>query len=436
MNSQTVLPRIVVVGGGAGGLELVTRLGKKLGRKGKAHITLIDRSTTHFWKPLLHELAVGTMDEGIDAVSYRGHAVANGYHFRVGTMTDIDRLNRQVVLAPMCDDEGAEFLPSTRIDYDYLVLALGSISNDFGTPGVKEHCIFLDSPKQAYRFRNKLLNAFLRIQRLPQAGDNVRIAIIGGGATGVELSAELHHAAAEFHNYGFSAVTREHLKVTLIEGGPRILPALPERISQAAHKELIELGVEVKLNTAVVSAEAKVLHTKDGEDIASDLIVWAAGIKVPDFLKNIAGLETNRLNQLLVNPFLQTTQDEYIFAIGDCAEFMQENGKRVPPRAQAAHQMASACFKNLKAVLNNQPMKPFHYSDHGSLISLANYSTVGNLMGNLSQGSLFIEGRLARLAYISLYRMHQMAIHGLLKTGLIMLVGKISRFLRPRLKLH
>lgn len=436
MNNNTNSPKIVVVGGGAGGLELATKLGRKFGGDGQAEIILIDRNTTHLWKPLLHEIAVGTMDEGVDAVSYRGHAIANHFHFRVGTLTDIDRDKRQVVLAPMRDEEGVEFLPATRIDYDYLVLALGSVSNDFGTPGVKEHCIFLDSPAQAHRFRTKLLNLFLRVQRLPGADDKVRIAIIGGGATGVELSAELHHAVTEFHNYGFNAVSSQQLKVTLIEAGPRILPALPERISAAAHKELVQLGVDVKMNTVVTSADAKLLHTKDGDSITSDLIVWAAGIKVPDFMKEIAGLETNRINQLVVNEYLQTTRDNTIFVIGDCAEFTQSDGKRVPPRAQAAHQMASACYINLKAILTNQPLKSYRYKDHGSLISLANYSTVGSLMGNLSKGSLFIEGRLARLVYISLYRMHQVAIHGLIKTGLIMFAGRINRWLRPRLKLH
>lgn len=436
MNDIMPVPKIVVVGGGAGGLELATKLGRKFGRSGKAEIILVDRNTSHLWKPLLHEIAVGTMDEGVDAVSYRGHAIANHFYFRVGTMTDIDREKRQIVIAPMRDEDGAEFLPATHIDYDYLVLALGSVSNDFNTPGVKEHCIFLDSPAQAHRFRNKLLNLFLRIQRLPGTDDQVRIAIIGGGATGVELSAELHHAVTEFHNYGFNALSSKQLKVTLIEAGPRILPALPERISAAAHKELTGLGVDVKLNTAVISAEAKVLRTKDGDMIDSDLIVWAAGIKVPDFMKDIAGLETNRINQLVVNQHLQTTRDDHIFVIGDCAEFTQSDGKRVPPRAQAAHQMASTCYSNLHALLNNKPLKSYAYKDHGSLISLASYSTVGSLMGNLSKGSLFIEGRLARLVYISLYRMHQIAIHGLIKTGLIMFAGRINRWLRPRLKLH
>jgi NADH dehydrogenase len=430
------MEKIVVVGGGAGGLELATKLGNTLGKRQQAHITLIDRNTSHLWKPLLHEIAVGTMDEGVDAVSYRGHAINNHFYFRVGTLADIDRTAKQVVLAPMEDDDGVEFLPSTRIDYDYLVLAIGSISNDFNTPGIKENCIFLDSPTQSHKFRNKLLNLLLRIQRLPSENCEVRIAIVGAGATGVELSAELHHAVAEIHNYGFDAITSSQLKVTLVEAGPRILPALPERISASAHRELIKLNVDVKLSTMITSANKDGLETKDGNLIAADLMVWAAGIKVPDFMANIAGLETNRINQIHVNEFLQSTRDESIFAIGDCAQFISADGSRVPPRAQSAHQMASVCYLNLRALLNNKPLSTYKYTDHGSLVSLASYSTVGSLMGNLSKGSMFIEGRLARLVYISLYRMHQVAIYGFIKTGLVMFAGRINRWLRPRLKLH
>lgn len=430
------MTRILVVGGGAGGLELVTKLGHKLGKKGKAQITLVDRDTTHLWKPLLHEIAVGTMDAGLDEVSYRAHARAHGFTFRVGSMTDIDREAQQVVLAPLYDDEGAQVLPVTRIDYDILVIALGSTSNDFGTPGVQDHCIFLDSPSQAHAFRNKLFHHFLRIQRLPESNRDVRIAIVGGGATGVELSAEIHHAVEEVHSYGFDALDNSQLKITLLEAGPRILPALPERISTAATQELIKLGVDVRVDTPVTKASAGALHTKQGDTIKADLMVWAAGVKVADFMKDIGGLETNRVNQLVVNEYLQTSRDPVIFAIGDCAEFTMPDGTRVPPRAQSAHQMADCCYKNILASLNNKPMKPFRYRDHGSLISLARYSTVGNLMGNLTGGNLFIEGRIARTVYISLYRMHQMAVHGLWKTGMLMFAGRLNRWLRPRLKLH
>ena len=429
------MKNIVIVGGGAGGLELATKLGRKLGRRGKAHVTLIDRNTTHIWKPLLHEIAVGTLDEGVDAVSYRAQAFDKGFMFRIGTMTALDRERKQVVLAPMQDEEGEELLPETRIDYDILVLAIGSSSNDFNTPGVRDHCIFLDSPTQAHRFRNKLLGRFLRIQRLSQERDHVNIAIVGAGATGVELSAELHHAVAKFHTYGFSAVSNDHLHVTLVEAGPRILPALPERISAAAHRELNEIGVDIRTNTRITRATKAGLETVDGTLIDADLMVWAAGVKVPDVLKNIGGIITNRINQVPVNPYLQVKGDPDIFAIGDCAEFIQ-NGKPVPPRAQSAHQMATTCYHNIRALLAGRSLRVFRYKDHGSLVSLSGYSTVGSLMGNLTRGSLFIEGRLARLVYISLYRLHQIAVHGYVKTTLMMISGGINRWLKPRLKLH
>jgi NADH dehydrogenase len=430
------IPKIVVVGGGAGGLELVTKLGHSLGKRKKAHIVLIDRNTSHLWKPLLHEIAVGAMDDGVDAVSYRAHAINHHFQFRVGNVSGLDRTTKQIILAPMLDDDGVQFLPETRIDYDYLVMALGSASNDFGTPGVRENCIFLDSPHQARRFRSKMLNAFLRVQRLPEQYQDVKIAIVGAGATGVELSAELHHAVKEVHNYGFSRVSNAQLKVTLIEAAPRILSALPERISTSAHRELEKLGVTLRVNTAITAADSDGLTTKEGDKIRADLMVWAAGVKVPDMMREIGGLETNRINQLVVNEFLQTTRDPAIFAVGDCAQFTGADGKRAPPRAQAAHQMATTCHKNLLALLQQKPLAAYAYKDHGSLISLSEYSTVGNLMGNLGSGSFFIEGRLARVVYISLYRMHQVAIHGVIRTGVVMLVGSLNRLLRPSLKLH
>lgn len=278
-------------------------------------------------------------------------------------------------------------------------------------------------------------NAFLKLHAMGGKGE-VEIAIVGGGATGVELSAELHNAIKELHNYGFGDLDSSKLKVTLVEAGERILPALPPRISGAAHQELVKLGVNVRTSTMIVKADEKGLHTKDGDLIRAEIMVWAAGIKAPDFLKDFGGLETNRINQLVVKPTLQTTNDEDIFVIGDCASCVQEDGSFVPPRAQSAHQMASRCFSNIVAKITEREMKPYIYKDHGSLVSLSRFSTVGSLMGNLTRGSMMVEGRIARIVYISLYRLHQIALHGYLKTGLIMLVGRINRVLRPNLKLH
>ncbi|NPE50895.1 NAD(P)/FAD-dependent oxidoreductase [Dickeya dadantii] len=435
---MTSLPikKIVIVGGGAGGLELATSLGRKLGRKKKAEITLVDRNHSHLWKPLLHEVATGSLDDDMDALSYLAHARNHHFNFQLGMLTDIDREQRSVQLAEIRGEQGELLVAARSLPYDILVVALGSTSNDFGTPGVKDHCIFLDNPKQARRFHNEMLNLFLKFSASQGEKERVNIAIVGGGATGVELSAELHNAVKQLHSYGFDSLSNQALNVTLVEAGERILPALPPRISGAAHHELTKLGVRVLTKTMVTSAQQNGLNTKDGEFIDADLMVWAAGIKAADAMKDIAGLETNRINQLVVEPTLQTTRDPAIFAIGDCASCPQPGGGFVPPRAQAAHQMASRCYANILALMNNQSLKPYVYKDHGSLVSLSKFSTVGSLMGNLMRGSVMVEGRIARFVYISLYRMHQIALHGYIKTGLMMLVGSINRVIRPRLKLH
>lgn len=429
-------PKIVIVGGGAGGLELATRLGRKLGRKKRADITLVDRNPSHLWKPLLHEVATGSLDDGVDALSYLAHARHNGFYFQLGSLTQIDRDKKQVILGELHDKNGDLLVPEREIGYDILVIALGSTSNDFGTPGVKDHCIFLDNPQQAHRFHDEMLNLFLRYSVRDNAEEKVNIAIVGAGATGVELSAELYNAVEQLTSYGFKGLDTDALNVTLVEAGERILPALPPRISSAAHQEINKLGVNVLTKTMVTSAEEDGLNTKDGEKIRADLMMWAAGIKAPDFMKDIAGLETNRINQLVVKPTLQTTHDESIFAIGDCASCAKPEGGFVPPRAQSAHQMASRCYDNIIAIMKDKPLKDYVYKDHGSLISLSRFSTVGSLMGNLMRGDMMVEGRIARFVYISLYRMHQIALHGYIKTGLMMLVGSINRIIRPKLKLH
>ncbi|CZF78474.1 NADH dehydrogenase [Grimontia sp. AD028] len=430
------MTKIIVVGGGAGGLELATKLGRTLGRKGRAKVTLVDRKASHLWKPLLHEVATGSLDEGVDAISYRAHAKNHYFDFQLGSLSGIDRDNKTIKLAALHDEEDGELLmPERELSYDILVMAIGSTSNDFNTAGVRDNCIFLDSPEQARRFRNEMNNEFLKLHAKSGNG-TVDIAIVGGGATGVELSAELHNAIKELHNYGFQDLDSSKLNVTLVEAGERILPALPPRISGAAQQELIKLGVNVRTATMVVKADEDGLVTKDGDKIPAQIMVWAAGIKAPDFLKDIAGLETNRINQLVVKSTLQTTRDEDIFVIGDCAACEQPDGTMVPPRAQSAHQMASRCFSNIVAKVTDRELKPYIYKDHGSLVSLSRFSTVGSLMGNLTRGSMMVEGRLARVVYISLYRMHQIALHGVIKTGLMMVVSRINRVLRPSLKLH
>lgn len=432
--------KIVIVGGGAGGLELATKLGRKLGRKAKAEVLLIDKNHTHLWKPLLHEVATGTLDYEMDALSYRAHGHNNGFRFRIGTLDNIDREQKTIQLSPLMDENGEQVLPARSESYDIVVLAIGSVSSDFGVEGIKQHCIFLDSADQARRFQKLLVNRFIRLdqQLQTQPEKALSIAIVGGGATGVELSAELFNARQWFSSYGLENVGREHFKVTLLEAGPRLLPALSERLAASVHQQLTQLGLEIRTATQVKKAQKGGLLIDDGSVIDADIAVWAAGVQAPEFLKDFGGLTTNAKNQIVVNAYLQPAEDPNLFVLGDCAGFPLAENKWVPPRAQAAHQMASAVYKNIQLKLNNKPLKPFVYKDHGSLVSLSRFSAVGNLMGNFRRGSssVNLEGWLARVAYMSLYRMHQVALHGWPKTVLMTLAEKINQAIRPRLKLH
>lgn len=429
--------RIVIVGGGAGGLELATRLGRTLGRKGRAQVTLVDANLTHIWKPLLHEVAAGSLNSSEDELNYVAQAKWNHFQFQLGRMSGLDRATKRIQLAATLDEDGRELLPARTLDYDTLVLAIGSTTNDFGTAGAAQHCIFLDTREQAERFHKQLLTHYLRAHARQGEDDQISVAIVGAGATGVELSAELHHAAQELAAYGLTGIQPENMRITLIEAGPRVLPALPERISQPVHRTLEKLGVRVMVGSPVSEVTAEGLKTASGEFIPASLKVWAAGIRASSLLKDLDGLESNRINQLVVRPTLQTTRDENIFAFGDCAACPLGDGseRNVPPRAQAAHQQASLLAKSLVARLDGKPLGEYRYTDYGSLISLSRFSAVGNLMGNL-MGSVKLEGWLARMFYISLYRMHQMALYGFTRTALMMIGDRIGRSTEPRLKLH
>ncbi|MGS2721577.1 NAD(P)/FAD-dependent oxidoreductase [Paraglaciecola aestuariivivens] len=430
------MQKIVIVGGGAGGLELVSRLSRKLGKKGLAQIVLVDRQATHVWKPLLHEVAAGVIDKNSDGVDYSIHATRHHYQFQLGNMSDINRITKRIKLDAILDEQGEVLIPSREISYDYLVLAIGSVSNDFGTPGVSQYAYLLDSLAQAERFHKALLNQLLKINQEPDLTRSLKVAIVGAGATGTELAAQLHHIANLARSYGMPHMSSKRLAISIIEAGERILPALPERIAQSAKKALTKLGIKVLENTRITSASKQGFVTDQNELIEADLLVWAAGVKAPDFIQQLNLFETNRVQQILVNQKLQSTLCENIFVIGDCCGFQQQDGSWVPPRAQSAHQMANVAATNLINLIKSKPLVDYRYIDYGSLVHLSKYSTVGNLMGSLSNSSMFIEGRLAKLVYISLYNMHLFAVHGWLKGLLVLLSRKLSNLVGPKLKLH
>lgn len=436
--TTTSAPRIVIVGGGAGGLELATRLGDRLGRRGLARVTLVDAELTHLWKPLLHEVAAGTLDSHQDDLDYIAHARWHRFEFRLGRMEGLDRSAKTVQLAQTLDDAGRVVIPARTVPYDVLVVAVGSVTNDFGIDGVREHGTFLDNREQADRLQRRLLENYMRAQTqtTPLTPGQLNVAIVGAGATGVELAAELHHVAQQLFAYGFDRIVPERdVKLTIIEAGPRILPALPPRLVEPAERQLRRLNVAIHTSKRVTRVTPDGLYTEDGLFIPAAIKVWAAGIKAPDFLRDLAGLETNGRNQLVVHDTLQTTRDENIFAFGDCASCPRPEGAAVPPTAQAAHQQASLLAKSLTRRLRGKPLPKYTYRDYGSLVSLSTYETVGTLMGNLT-GDVHIEGFIARLMYRALYRMHQRALFGTVRTTLLVLADTLTRPTHPRTKLH
>ena len=444
MSSPDSLRRIVIVGGGAAGLELATRLGDSLGKRKLADITLIDKNRTHIWKPKLHEIASGSMDLSAHEVDYLAHAHWHHFRYRVGEMTGLDRERQEVRVAPYLDADGQQVTPDRVFGYDTLVMALGSLSNDFGTPGVVEYALKLESKADAQRFHARMVNACIRAhaQATPLRPEQLHVAIIGAGATGVELAADLYRTTRAVVAFGLDRVDAEKdIKVSLIEAADRVLPALPERMSKATVELLRKLGVDVQTTAKVAEVLPDGVRLANGRMLPAELVVWAAGVKAPDFLKDIAGLETNRSNQLVVRASLQTTRDDNIFAIGDCSAcaWPEANGGKggfVPPRAQAAHQQASHVALQIRRRLAGKPPTDYRYRDFGSLVSLGEYSTVGNMMGGLIGGNLMIEGTFARLMYVSLYKMHELALHGLPKVALDTLARLITRRTEPHVKLH
>jgi NADH dehydrogenase len=383
------------------------------------------------WKPLLHEVAAGSMDMHQHQLDYLAQARWHNFTFVLGALAGLDRAAKEVVVARVLDDEGQVILPQRRVPYDKLVIAIGCESNDFNTPGVREHAFTLDNAWQAHLFHRRLVNACFHAN-FANDGRVLDIAIVGAGATGVELAAELHNTVRVLAAYGLENFEpAKQIRLSIVEAGPRILPGLPDHIAEGTLSVLKDLGVAVYTGDKAVEVTSEGVRTASGKLVRGDFTVWAAGIRCPEVLKDLGGLESNRLNQLVVKPTLQTTRDDDIYAIGDCAAAPWIDGRTVPPRAQAAHQQSS----HLVTTLLKSP-QPYRYRDFGSLVSLGHYDTIGQLMGFVASEKFRVEGYLAKLFYISLYRQHLWALHGFWRMALDTLARMIRRQVEPKVKLH
>lgn len=430
--------RVVICGGGAGGLPLAIMLQKKARRHGLA-ITLIDPSPTHVWKPLLHEFASGSMDTGAHEIAYLALAAWHGFTFSQGPLASIDRERREITIGAALDETGAELAPPRRLPYDLLVIAIGGVTNDFGVPGVKENAFFLDSATEAERLHREIVRACMRANYSEdQSKDGLDICIVGGGATGVELVAELRSTTRMLLTYGLDRLDpARFIRLSLVNADPRLVAQLPEHISKSITEILTKLNVRILNGQQVTQVEKGAVMTRSGELLPADITVWAAGVKAPASLAGLSGLETNRLDQLVVSPGLQTTHDPDILAMGDCAAAPWPDKKAtVPPRAQAAYQQAAYLSRAIPMLARREPVKPFRYNDLGSLVSLGDAQAIGTLMGLARGAGIRIEGFLARLLYKWLYKRHQAALFGWWAVVLDTFGRWIGSATRPRVKLH
>jgi NADH dehydrogenase len=430
---------IVIVGGGAGGLELATRLGDSVGRSGQARVVLVDRWPAHFWKPLLHTLASGKRDTQGTQVDYAAQACEHGFEFSRGELLGVDREARRIRLAAWLAEDGAEVLPARWVPYDELVLALGSVTNFFGVPGAAEHVLTLDDVPQAEAFRQRFVDGCIQAsaRNAANAGANegIDIVIVGGGATGVELAAELSHSAQTLARYKVHALDPvRHVRIRILERGSLLLPHLHPRLSKRAARHLRSLGIKVLTDCAVARVDKHAVVDSDGHSYPSSITLWAAGVEAPAICATL-GLSVNRLRQIAVTPMLQAVGDQHIYALGDCASFTCPVKGTVPPRAQAAHQQAMFLAQLLARPAARRNAL-FDYRDYGSLVSLGPLAAVGVLTAHIGQRKLQVGGALARWLYGMMYRKHLMALHGFARMAARTLADWIGEKISPSVKLH
>ncbi|MDF0546085.1 FAD-dependent oxidoreductase [Sphingobium sp. H39-3-25] len=418
--------KIVVVGGGVAGLDLASHVSGKPARKLGWDVRLVDRELAHVWKPMLHTIAAGTADTGAHQTAYLSQARRRGFSFELGEVVAVDRERSLIRIGPVMAT-GEEVLPARSLQYDTLVLAAGSRANDFGTPGVAEHCMTIDSRREALAFNDRLRIALIRSVASQRP---LSVAVVGAGATGVELVAELIRLADVLELHGALGL-RGNLSITLIESQDRILGPFPPKVAQAALEVLERLGITVLMSARVQSADDTGFALADGRRVDADLKLWAAGVRAPAFIADIEGLQHSRLGQVIVDRTLMAVGDPKILALGDCASVQTSEGEApLPTTAQAAYQQCMYLCRHLPAIVQGLRVPDFRYHDFGSLVSLGGYDAYGTLARfGLFEGG-FLRGRVAQLGHSLLYRRHQTRLYGPLRGSLLWLVDILDSHVR------
>ena len=423
--------RVVIVGGGAGGAELAAALGRQSQRL-KLKVSLVDCASQHLWKPRLHEVASGLLGESDDAIPYLALARTNGFRFHLGALVGLDANAKTIAIGPVLTARGDTLLSERVLKYDTLVLAFGSDVNDFGIPGVREYCHVLDDGERAMAFQRQLLGEAVKVSE--GSNDRLRIGIVGAGATGVELAAELHRAAAAMHYVG-GLMSADNLVVTLIDVAPRVLAGSAPAVSSFASSALQQLGVSLRLNDEVTRVTPNGFVLKSGETVPCDLRVWASGIIGRPLAANLK-LTLDRSRRIICDASLRCTGADDVYAMGDCAAVANpQTGRPLPATAQVAHQQAAYLCRRLAQRPSQFSVKAFRYRDRGSLVSLGAQSTAGEVPIARRRVWTF-NGTLPKFAYLSLQIMHRATLIGWRNAVTLMLADGLRRTVAPPVKLH
>ena len=348
-------PRVVILGAGFGGLTAARKMASF------ADVTIVARHNFQTFLPLLYQVSTAGLAADHVAHPIRGALRKTGIQFRMGTPISVDHKNKSVKL------DSSEVL-----DFDYLVVALGSATADFGIPGVAEHALGMKSVHEALTIRAEVLRRFEDLCRFEDE-TIFSISVVGGGPTGVEMAgafAELVRGPLK-HDQAHAAA---HIKINLIEAGPRILPMFSEKLSARGKEDLEKLGVTVHLNTAVKEIKPRSIDVSDGSKIPSEVTIWAAGVKgEPTGAKLNLPLVNTRID---VENTLQVKNYPHIFAIGDIAGFIGENGRMLPMVAPVAMQQGRHVARQIKSLNSGQDLKPFKYVDKGSMATIGRHKAI------------------------------------------------------------
>ena len=360
-------PKVVILGGGFGGLAAARALHKA------ADVTVVDRHNYQTFLPLLYQ--VSTAGLAADHVAYpiRGALRKTPVKFRMGSPISIDHKNKEVKL------DSSELLK-----FDHLIVALGSVTADFGIPGVSEFTLGMKSVAEALNIRAEIMRRFEDLCRFEDE-TKLSITVIGGGPTGVEMAgaiAELIRGPLKSDQ----AQAASHISISLIEAGPRLLPPFAPSLSARTKKDLEKLGVKVLLNAAVQEVEHRKIKLKDGSTIASEITIWAAGVKGNDAIAQL-NLPTAG-TRVAVEPTMQVKNYPYIWALGDIAASVDKNGNQLPMVAPVAIQQGKFIAKQIARVSNSQELASFKYLDKGSMATIGRNKAVVQVKGIKISGAI------------------------------------------------